>query len=84
MWCKNNIELKITYSQDMMQHYHDIIQQENQSILLFFMYIAELKQDLDSLPDEFFHVLFLWMKLRPIIWAELDKLQHQSKTVMKL
>ncbi|EFW21158.1 conserved hypothetical protein [Coccidioides posadasii str. Silveira] len=84
MWCKNNIEPKITHSQDTMQHYHDAIQQENQLILLFFTYIAELKQDLDSLPDKFFHVFFLQIKLRLIIQAELDKLQHQPKIVAEL
>ncbi|EFW13234.1 conserved hypothetical protein, partial [Coccidioides posadasii str. Silveira] len=84
MWCKNDVEPEITRSRGTMQHYHDAVQRENQPIPSFFTYIAELEQDLDSLPDESFRVPFLRTKLRPIIRAELDKLQHQPKTVAEL
>ncbi|EAS27331.3 uncharacterized protein CIMG_13512 [Coccidioides immitis RS] len=65
-------------------HYHNTVQQENQFILLFFIYITKLEQDLDSLSDEFFYILFLQIKLRSIIQTELNKLQHQPKIIMEL
>ena len=67
-----------------MQQYHDAVQRENQSIQSFFAYIAELKQDLDNLPDKAFCIPFLQTKLQTNIQLELNKLQHQPSTVTEL
>ena len=67
-----------------MQQYHNTIQRENQSVQSFFAYIAELKQDLNNLSDEGFHIPFLQMKLQTNIQLELNKTQHQPWTIAEL
>ena len=84
VWCKNDVEPEITQNRGTMQQYHNAIQRENQSVQSFFAYIAELKQDLNNLPDEEFCIPFLQIKLQTNIQLELNKAQHQPQTIAEL